>query len=268
MNKGLISTSRLAAILQESPSDAAPVLLDVRGMAYLKGHLPGAVSARWQDFCDANSPVKGALHPDPAVLAGRFAALGVHPQQPVVIYSDPLENWGAEGRFFWMLHHLGLDDVRVLDGGYPKWRDERRGTTLLPTRPRPAAPFVPTPRAHAAINREGVSACVNGQQADTLVLDTRGTDEVAAEGRIPGAVNLPWSVVYREDGTFHTADDLRALFEAADVTPDKEIIPYCTGGVRSAVVFMLLHLLGYPRVRNYDGSWWEWTHYKMPVARG
>lgn len=263
MASGLISTEEFDRLRR----DAGVTVLDVRGTAYLKGHIPGAVSTRWKDFLDPASPSK-LLHPDGNVLAKRFGALGVADDRPVVLYSEPFENWGAEGRFFWMLHYLGHDDVRVLDGGYPKWKREGRATTLIPTRPQ-KAPFTPRVREEALIDREGVAKCVGMPPNEAAVLvDARGEDEVRKEGRVPGAVNLPWSSLYRADGTLRPEAELRALFETAGITPEREVIPYCTGGVRSALVFFALHLLGYPHIRNYDGSWWDWRlDPELPVQR-
>ncbi|MDH5525767.1 MAG: sulfurtransferase [Nitrospirota bacterium] len=263
MPSGLITTGELAELIAAE----SPAILDVRGnLAYLKGHIPGSVATRWQEFCDPSHKVKGMLHPDHSVLAAGFSDLGVAVDRPVVLVSEPFENWGAEGRFFWMLHMLGHDDIRVLDGGYPKWRDEGRATAMLPTRPR-TVKFVPNLRTGTSIDRDGVAACMNGAAPGTVVVDTRGADEFADQGHVPGAVNLPWSAMYRNDGTFLLDTDLLPMLEKAGISPDKEIVPYCTGGVRSAVVFMVLHLKGYPKVKNYDGSWWEWTHHKMPVSR-
>jgi len=257
---GLIATDALDALVRE----ADPAVLDVRGMAaYLKGHIPGAVSTRWQEFLDPHSPVKGILHPDSAELARRFGALGVTNDRPVVVYSEPFEYWGAEGRFYWMLNYLGHDDVRVLDGGFPKWRREGRDVAHMPTRAK-ERPFTPVVRLETLVDREGVEAALDDPEA--VVVDARSSEEYAKEGHVPGAVNLPWSALYTEDGTLRPEPELRALFAAAGITPDREIVPYCTGGVRSAWVFAVLHLLGYPRLRNYDGSWWDWTHDgRMPI---
>jgi thiosulfate/3-mercaptopyruvate sulfurtransferase len=260
---GLISTEQLAALRE----GAGATVIDARGTAaYLKGHIPGAVASRWQDFTDPKSPVKGLLHPDSAELARRFGALGVANDRPVVVYAEPFEHWGAEGRFFWMLHYLGHDDVRVLDGGFPKWRAEGREVAHMPTRAVPAT-FSPVLRMDGFIDREGVAACLE-EAPDTVVVDCRSSKEYAKEGHIPGAVNLPWVSLYTEAGTVRPEGELRALLEAAGITPDKEVVPYCTGGVRSAWVFTVLHLLGYKRLKNYDGSWWDWTHDgRMPIER-
>ncbi|MFQ5509534.1 MAG: sulfurtransferase [Leptospirillia bacterium] len=254
MASGIISTEEFAALR----ASCEVTLIDVRGtVGYLKGHIPGAVPSRWQDFVDGSNPVKGMLHPDSKVLGDRFAEMGVSNDRPVVIYSEPFESWGAEGRFFWMLHYLGHNDVRVLDGGYPAWKREGRETTLMPSRA-VRGEFTPLPRLETCIDRAGVVACLN-DSPDTVVVDARGSDECAKEGRVPGSVNLPWLSVYSEDGRFKSEAEIAALCRTAGVTPDKEIVPYCTGGVRSAVLFMLLHLAGYERLRNYDGSWWDWT---------
>jgi len=263
MASGLISTEELADLRARG----GVTVLDARGLpAYVKGHVPGAVPSRWQDFTDPKGRAKGLIHPDSAELARRFGALGVADDRPVVVYSEPFEHWGAEGRFFWMLHYLGHADVRVLDGGFPKWRREGREIAHMPTRPAPAA-FTALPRLDVFIDRDGVAACLN-DNPDAVLVDARSSEEYVKEGRIPGAVNLPWVTLYREDGTLKDEGALRDLLAPAGVTPEREVIPYCTGGVRSAWVFFVLHVLGYPRLKNYDGSWWDWTHDGgMPVER-
>ena len=254
MASGLISTQQLQQLMADGPL----TLLDVRGMgSYLKGHLPGAVATRWQDFTDPDTPIKGMLHPDSRVLAERFSALGVSNDVPVVLYSEPFENWGAEGRFFWMLHYLGHNDVRILDGGYPLWKKRGGEIARIPTKAR-AGGFSPIIRLESLIDKEGVIACLN-DSPDTVVVDARGHDEYIKEGHLPGAVNLSWLTLYDEEGKLKPEGELRAMLDAAGITPDKEIVPYCTGGVRSAWFFFVLYTLGYPRLRNYDGSWWEWS---------
>lgn len=261
MASGLISTEQFEALLAEGNV----TVLDVRGPTYFMGHIPGAVATRWQDFTDANHPVKGMLHADANVLAERFSALGVKNDRPVVICSEPFENWGAEGRFFWMLHYLGHEGVHVLDGGYPKWKQEKRATNMLPHRASAGA-FTPAVRPETLIGRDEVAACANA--GDAVIVDTRSEKEYRKEGRVPGARHLSWMNLYAEDGTFLPPEKLAEQFAGAGLDPDKTIIPYCTGGVRSAVVFMILHLSGYKNIRNYDGSWWEWTHDgKMPVEK-
>jgi len=262
MPSGLVSTEALPGLLADGAA-----LLDARGMpAYVMGHIPGAVSTRWQDFVDPKAPVRGLLHPDSGELARRFGALGVSGDRPVVVYSEPFEHWGAEGRFFWMLHYLGHDDVRVLDGGFPKWRREGRDVARMPTRPVPAD-FGAALRMEAFVDREGVQACLN-ERPDAVIVDARSGEEYRKEGHIPGAVNLPWITLYAEDGTLRPEAELRRIVAAAGITPEREVIPYCTGGVRSAWVFFVLHRLGFPRLRNYDGSWWDWTaDPALPVER-
>lgn len=261
MASGLISTEQLEKLLE----DEGATVLDVRGPTYFMGHIPGAVSTRWQDFTDPGNPVKGMLHGDAQVLADRFSALGVRNDRPVVICSEPFENWGAEGRFFWMLHYLGHTDTRVLDGGYPKWKQEKRPANMLPSRAGEGG-FTPSPDPATLIGRDQVRACVDA--GDAIIVDARTEKEYRKEGRVPGAVHFSWMELYAEDGTFLPPEKLAEKFAGAGLDPDRTIIPYCTGGVRSAVVFMMLHLSGYKHLKNYDGSWWEWTHDgKMPVER-
>jgi thiosulfate/3-mercaptopyruvate sulfurtransferase len=172
----------------------------------------------------------------------------------------------------WILKYYGHQDVRLLDGGRVKWlADKRELTTEVPNYPR-ISYHAQAPEKNIRALRDQILAQL-GQQGFALV-DVRSPAEYSGEllapanlpqegaqrgGHIPGAANIPWSQAVREDGTFKPADELRALYASKGVTPDKDVVAYCRIGERSSHTWYVLHyLLGYPQVRNYDGSWTEW----------
>ena len=167
---------------------------------------------------------------------------------------------------------MDMDDVRLLDGGRVKWlADKRPLTTEVPTYTR-AIYLAQSPNTEIRALRDQVLAELG--QTGVALVDVRSPGEYSGEllapahlpqegaqrgGHIPGAANIPWSLAVNDDGTFKTTDELRSLYGNKGVTNDKEVIAYCRIGERSSHTWYVLHyLLGYPNVRNYDGSWTEW----------
>src|SRR5712692_774178 len=136
MHSMLVTTEELDAMLDRDDV----VVVDVRSkIAFTaSGHIPRAVVATWHDFSDPNSAIKGLLDPDIGRLEKKLGALGVSKDRQVVVYSNPFDNWGDEGRMYWMLKYLGHPNVRVLAGGWVKWSAEMRRFECGPANPRPA----------------------------------------------------------------------------------------------------------------------------------
>lgn len=256
----LIETEALAAQLR-SPD---LVMVDVRSPEkYRAGHLPGAVSLDLAQTNDPNHPVRGMLAP-PERVAALLGSLGIGPQTWVVAYDD-FEHMLA-ARLFWILDYLGHPRVSILHGGLPQW--EAEGRPLTSNEP-PLAPttLVPRLREECLATKDYILSRMKG--GDSLLWDARSRGEYTGEfirrgrgGHIPGAVNLDYSLLMTdtEPPRFRPAAELRLILAQAGITPDKEVIAYCLVGVRSALAYFTLRLLGYPRVRNYDGSWEEWGH--------
>ena len=241
--------------------------VDVDTAAYDSGHLPGAIGWNWKK--DTQQSIRRDI-PDTQGLEELLSRSGVGNGTTVVLYGDN-NNWFATFAF-WLLKLYGHADARLMNGGRKKWVDEGRAlTTLIPVVKR-AAYQAKDPDASIRARRELVVQSVgfNGRG----LVDVRSPKEYVGEllapenlpqegaqrgGHIPGAANIPWGQAVREDGTFKTADELRILYGDKGLTPDKEIIAYCRIGERSSHTwFVLKYLLGYPNVRNYDGSWTEY----------
>ena len=248
---------------EETASGSAagpPILLDLRpAEAFAAGHIPGA----------AHLDLFGLslIDTDPAPLAAflwmiahLLTSRGVDAARPVVVYDE--QSGIRAARAFWFLEFFGHPDARLLDGGFGAW--ERAG---LPATREAEAPAKGTWEVGGDDARLATWRQVSERldRANVAILDTRSDAEhcgtlVRAKrgGAIPGAVHIEWTRNLDEAGAFKPAADLRAMYEAAGVTPDKEVVSYCQGGYRAAHGYVALRLLGYPRVRNYIGSWKEW----------
>src|SRR5438876_3703110 len=241
--------------------------VDVDTTAYDQGHIPGAVGFNWQKELQ-DQVVRAPI--GQAQLEELLSSAGVGNDTTVVLYGDN-NNWFAAWAF-WILKYYGHKDARLLDGGRVKWlADKREVTTEVPSYPATTY-HASTPNVKIRALRDQVLGWL-GQENIALV-DVRSPGEYSGEllapanlpqegaqrgGHIPGAANIPWSQAVRDDGTFKSADELRSLYEGKGVTKDKEVIAYCRIGERSSHTWYVLHyLLGYPKVRNYDGSWTEW----------
>ena len=242
------------------------VIIDVRGEGAYTAHVPGAVQSSWHEYSDPQATAKGLLDPDVSRLEKRLQALGINHSSDVVIYSNPFDNWGDEGRMFWMLHYLGHRNVKVLDGGWPKWTAEHRPYDHVPVNAAPGNVRVSV-HPEVIIQKSELKQLVKRDHPDTIIVDARSVEEYAGKeidglprpGHIPSAVNVPWNGFLRPDATVKPLGTLREMFHARGLNEQQEIIAYCLGGVRSAWVYFLLKLAGYENVRNYPGSWWEWS---------
>lgn len=253
----LIDPSELADELQ---APAAPLVLDLRpAEAYVAGHVPGAVHLDLFGISLIDSdpaPLRAFLW----ILEHLLAARGVSASRPVVVYDE--KSGMRAARAFWALEYFGHANTRLLDGGFGAWQAGGHPVSVEPVAPE-ATDWTGTPQPSRIASYRDVWERL--QAPDAVVLDARtdgeyyGTTVRAARGGcIPGAVHIEWTTNLREDGTFKSADELRAMYEPAGVTPDKEVFTYCQGGYRAAHAYLALRLLGYPRVRNYVGSWKEW----------
>jgi thiosulfate/3-mercaptopyruvate sulfurtransferase len=260
-NPGLLVTPQELS-QQNSGADPGPrpLVLDLRPPdAYVTGHIPGAVHLDlWGvSLIDTDpAPLSAFMWMIEHVLAGH----GVTASTPVVVYDE--HSGMRAARAFWFLEYFGHPSVRLLDGGFNAWT--RAGLPIA----REAGPLSPSDwtgsrePATIATWRDVQKALT---RPDSVIVDTRSDDEYFSRtvrakrpGAIPGAIHIEWSENLTPNGEFKPASDLRAMYEAAGVTPDREVITYCQGGYRGAHSYIALRLIGYPRVRNYVGSWKEW----------
>jgi thiosulfate/3-mercaptopyruvate sulfurtransferase len=254
------------------------VEVDEDTTAYEKGHIKGAVGWNWN--ADLHAKV-GRDYVTREELSDLLSRAGVGNDTTVVLYGGN-NNWFA-AYAYWILELRGLDNVKLLNGGRKKWELESRELTQdVPSLGATGFAISAPERPEIRALRDEVIAKVG---TDVGLVDVRSPEEFRGEklapdhlpqeqsqvpGHIPGAANIPWAKAANEDGTFKSADELRALYEAEGVTSDKEVIAYCRIGERSSHTwFALQELLGYGNVKNYDGSWTEYgSLVGAPVEKG
>ena len=249
------------------------VVVDVRPkLEFVAGHIPGAVQTVWRDFSDPDSNIRGLLDPQTSRLEEKLSALGIGNENRVVVYTDPFDSWGSEGRIYWMLSYLGHNNVQVLDGGWVKWKGECRKTEMGFARPTQAA-FKANVQSGFIVLKDEMKTLVGSRAAGKClkshaVIDARSLKEyngamgpgVPRGGHVPSAISIPWDQFFNEDASIKPKEELQRVFRENKLTEDQEIICYCTGGVRSAWLWTVLQFAGYSNVRNYTGSWWEWSN--------
>lgn len=242
------------------------VIVDTRkGDGYAEAHIPGAR----QLMLDPNLHHPGRVE-DPEVFAAEMARLGIGPETLVVAYDDGKNLFGA--RLWWVLRHYGHDNAVVLDGGWNGWvAAGLPANDATPPAPEPAT-FMVHPRSEHLAETADVRAAMDNP--DQQILDVRGDaewlratpTEASMAGHVPGALHMVWTDCLDPDThCFRSADELRARFTTLGLRPEAEIITYCQGGIRAAHTVLALNIAGFARVRNYEGSWAEWSRAKMPA---
>ncbi|KUG54428.1 thiosulfate sulfurtransferase [Serinicoccus chungangensis] len=270
----LVTTAWLA----EHLDDEGVVVLesDEDVLLYDTGHVPGARKLDWHT--DLNDPLTRD-YVDGERFAQVMSERGIARDTTVVIYGDKSNWWAAYA--LWVLTLFGHEDVRLLDGGRAKWVEEGRELTT-------DVPEV-TPVDYPVVDRD--DSAVRAFKADVLdhlgqpLVDVRSPGEFSGEllhmpdypqegamrgGHIPGARSVPWARAANEDGTFRSREELEALYlEEQGLSASDDVVAYCRIGERSSHTwFVLTHLLGFEKVRNYDGSWTEWGNsVGVPVER-
>ncbi len=236
--------------------------------SYRQGHIQGAGLIWWKR--DINDPVRRDV-----ISKSQFEDLmsrnGIIPESEVVLYGD-FNNWFA-AFVFWIFKYYGHKNVKLMNGGRKKWELEKKPYTKDELQIQKTK-YVSLPpdeglRAYLFDVRRAI------ERQDTVLVDVRSPKEFSGEitappeypmehaqrgGHIPKANNIPWATAVNDtDGTFKSIDELKKIYESKGITSDKDVICYCRIGERSSHSwFVLKYLLGYPQVRNYDGSWTEW----------
>ncbi|MCC6831287.1 MAG: sulfurtransferase [Thermoleophilia bacterium] len=271
----LVTTAWLAEHLDDPGVVVAESDEDV--LLYDTGHIPGAVKIDWH--ADLNDQV-ARDYVDPEAFAELMAAKGVTRDTTIVFYGDNFNWWAAYA--LWVCSLFGHADVRLLDGGRQKWIEEGRPlTTEVPARSRTDYPVVARDDRTIRAFKEDVLAHIGRGK----LIDVRSPGEYSGElthmpdypqegtlraGHIPTAASVPWRRAANDDGTFRSLSELQAIYrDEVGVADGDDIVAYCRIGERSSHTwFVLTHLLGHDRVRNYDGSWCEWGNaVRVPIER-
>jgi len=273
----LVSTEWVAAHLE----DPAVRLLesDEDVLLYASGHIPGALKLDWVE--DLNDPLLRD-YIGREEMEQLLRTKGINPDTRIILYGDR-NNWWATYAF-WVLRLFGVEHLAIMDGGRQRWADE--GRPLVTERPTVMPGHIKVAERKEATIRTFRDEVMAHVRAGRRLVDVRSPEEFRGErlhmvdypnegalrgGHIPGARNVPWArAVDPETHCFRTADELRAIYEREQgLSPGEEIVVYCRIGERSSHTwFALTYLLGYPSVRNYDGSWTEWGNaVRAPIER-
>lgn len=252
----LISTGELAAELAQGRVR----LVDAENADnYTRAHLPGALNLPFLELEDAEENAKTGLPIFPRLAASKLESLGITRNSDVVVY-DAGDGRGASAVWY-ILNFIGHDKVRILDGGFRKWLKEGRVVTQDVPHPVKAT-YVPLPRADWAVKTQELAT------SPALRVDARSIAEFSGKesggarqsGHLPGARSFVWNQLSGDLATFKDKAAMRKALTQAGLTPDKEIITYCNGGLgRSTYLYAALKLLGYEKVKVYPGSWIEWA---------
>jgi thiosulfate/3-mercaptopyruvate sulfurtransferase len=262
MEKEYTRETLLTTVAQLQQKLGAPNLciIDVRPAEnFARGHIPGAIhfDLFGLSLVDTReAPLKAFMHMIHHVLELR----GVSQDKPVVFYEDHSGMRAARG--VWFLEYFGHPNAKMLDGGFHAWKAAGAPVTIDAATPKATA-FKIAERRDVLASADDVLRSLN--KTDIAILDTRSEGEhlgthvrAARGGAIPGAVHIEWTDNIAPDGRFKSNAELKAMYDKAGITPEKEVISYCQGGYRAAHSYVALRLLGFPKVRNYIGSWKEW----------
>jgi len=243
------------------------VILDARdSKAYAAKHITNAINVTWQQFTDMQGKKPGDKGwgnlLEASKLADAIGKLGIDGTKTVVVYGAPPTGWAEDGRVAWTLKSAGLKNVKILNGGYKAWETKGYSTDT-------AAPTVTA----AAFKISAIDTSINvttdylKSNIDKLkIIDAREVDEYngaikygeARGGHLPKAINITWTQLYNSDGTVKSQKDIEAILSAKGINKTDEIVTYCTKGIRSADMALILKMCGF-NAKNYDSSYYEWA---------
>jgi thiosulfate/3-mercaptopyruvate sulfurtransferase len=241
---------------------------------YHLGHIPGAVLIDWKKDINDNTRRDVLSRDEYQELLQR---IGIDDEKAVLVLYGDFNNWFAAFAF-WVFKYYGYKDVRLLNGGRKKWLEEdRKISKEIPAITKGIITLDDSTAVNSNIRvylNDVKNSLITRRKFQIRLVDVRSppeyegkitappeypTEHAQRAGHIPGATNIPWSQTLKEDGTFKTVEELNQLYNSKDITKDHEVITYCRIGERSSHTwFVLKYLLGYPIVKNYDGSWTEW----------
>lgn len=232
-----------------------------------KGTIEGALVTDWQTLSTCQEGNAGdenwGLVPEPAELTKRLQALGIDEEKEIIVLGQPEEGWGEDGRVLWELLQAGCEDIKIVDGGIMAMKDIGVDVKGKPGNPEPSDIAVEElDKSHDMTTEE-----LEVNYDNYKILDVRTTEEYegavlydeAKGGHLPGAVNLPYVDFFREDGTLKDNETITKMFEDKGLEKDDPIVTYCTGGIRSAYIQLVLEMCGYENTYSYGQSFWRWA---------
>jgi thiosulfate/3-mercaptopyruvate sulfurtransferase len=243
------------------------LLLDVRSeKEYAEGHIPGAINVNWQSFSNVNGKAgdKGlVVILPPQEIAKKLAAIGVDNTKNIIIYADNKSGSGEDGSFLWMLRMYKIANSKILDGGFSFWQAKGLEISKDLTSAQPSSFTLSSFDERYIVDTNWVKK----HKSTVKLIDARDTLEYTGAatmgevrmGHIPGAINLSFKSVFNSDGTIKSQSELDSMFSSLGLKKEDTIVTYCTSGVRSAHLAMVLMLSGYNNVKNYNESFGTWA---------
>lgn len=243
------------------------VILDARSeKAFSNGHLPGAINVKWQQFSNMNgSPgdEKWGTVLDSEKLSSALSEVGIKKDSNVVVYADCQNGWGEDGRIVWMLRMAGISNSSILDGGFSFWKESNMEVSKEKSEIVKSELKVENMDLKTSINTEELKAQIN----DFVIIDTREKAEFDGAtkfgeqrgGHIPNSKHLVFNDLLNENGTLKSASEIQSIFDSLNLKKDDKIVTYCTAGIRSAHMQVIMSMMGYKNVKNYDESFYRWA---------
>lgn len=254
--------------LKESLGREDLLVLDARGAdTYAKGHIPGSIAVMWQNFADMSGAPGENLNwgtvLEPKALSEKLSEFGISKDKEIVVYTSTNGGWGEDGRIVWMLNRAGFDNVKMLDGGFEHWKASKYEVSKDIVKPTPATVEVTALDDLTNIDTEELASKIG----EVVIIDVREKDEYEGAqkfgevrgGHLPGAINITFNKFLNEDGTLKTAQEIKAILDENGIEKDDEIVTYCTAGIRSAHMQIVLTMMGYENAKNYDASFHAWA---------
>lgn len=245
------------------------IIVDTRSkFKYLLGHIPKAVHlGSWQEFTTKVDGVKGLLINNRNLIATKLKPHGIDHNKTIVVYGDSKDPWRTDGRFFWMFERFGFTKVAILEGGLDNWLNFGGKLEMGSDQQHRVSALTPNDIHFNPLVIADQKWIVERLESKNIaIIDNRTREEYDGDqpygssrgGHIPTAVHIHWPDFFSSEGYVKKKNQLSLILERYEISTKKEVVVYCTGGVRSAMAYFVLRFLGY-KVRNYDGSWWDWS---------
>ncbi|WMJ76866.1 MULTISPECIES: sulfurtransferase [unclassified Sedimentibacter] len=243
------------------------LLIDARGAdAAKEGTVEGAIAVVWQTLADVEGkpgdPMWGTIL-EPATLSETLSNLGISKDKEIIIFGAAQKGWGDEGRIAWELIAAGFENVKMVDGGFASLSDAELNIVKGAAEPVPAEVVVSEINNAHNINTDALAADYDSYK----VVDVRADEEYEGEvlygeangGYLPGAIHIKYTDLFKEDGTLKSNEDITKIFADAGLSKDDKIVTYCTAGIRSAYMQLVLEMAGFENSYNYDESFYRWS---------
>lgn len=248
--------------------DENVLFVDARGAAAAgKGTVEGAAVTEWQELSTCQEGKEGdegwGLVPEPSELTRRLQALGIDKEKEIIVLGQPEEGWGEDGRILWELRQTGCGNIKMVDGGISALKD-----IGAPVKGKPGKDLSSDLQVEELDKSHDITTEeLMEHYKDYKIVDVRTKKEYegavlyneAQGGHLPGAVHIPYTELFQKDGTLKDNDTIIKLFEDSGVGKDDKIVTYCTGGIRSAYVQVVLEMCGYQETYSYCQSFWRWA---------